>query len=157
MNIYVDLDGVLADFDGYFKQTFNLSPREYEDEFGSEDFWHQINQIDDFFFNLPLLPGAYDLMNYLEPHDPIILTAASRHRPTSCNEKIRWVQSKFGDSQRVITVFGGRNKHYWCRRGDILIDDWESNAKLWRDKGGIWITHKNVPQTIEDLSIILRD
>lgn len=155
MNIYVDLDGVLADFDGFFKTLTGIPAPEYETEYGSDDFWGVINNTPDFFYNLPLLDGANDLMYFLEPFDPIILTAASKYRPSSHSEKIRWVEKHFGKDQRVITVMGGRSKQYWCRRGDILIDDWETNAPLWRAKGGIWITHKNVPQTIKELSEIL--
>lgn len=157
MNIYVDLDGVLADFDGYFEKKYLISPREWEYRWGEDDFWKSLNQIDDFFYNLSPLPDAHDLMDYLRPFDPIILTAATRHRPTSCNEKIRWVADVFGPEQRVITVLGGKNKHWHCRRGDILIDDWEAHANLWRSKGGIWITHRNVPQTLKELKVILRD
>ena len=155
MNIYVDLDGVLADFNGFFMSRYGTDPKTYEKEFGEEEFWRMINKIDDFFFHIPPLPDAMLLMAYLQPHDPIILTAASRHRPTSNNEKLRWVEKHFGPQQRVITVLSGRNKHWYCRRGDILIDDWVINADSWRKKGGIWITHENAYETIQELSEIL--
>lgn len=36
--IYVDMDGVLADFDKQFESLMKLSPTKYEDKFGKSKF-----------------------------------------------------------------------------------------------------------------------
>jgi hypothetical protein len=76
MTLYIDLDGVLADFDkaaGARMGTDNIY--KYEFVWGPAKFWEKINIDDDFFADLDVLPDAWDLLEAVGHLDPVILTA----------------------------------------------------------------------------------
>ena len=42
--IYLDMDGVIADFDQRFKDVSGMTPNEYKDEYGMKKFWNLIDK-----------------------------------------------------------------------------------------------------------------
>ncbi|MEG9504502.1 MAG: DUF3131 domain-containing protein [Methylorubrum extorquens] len=56
--IFLDCDGVLADFDTGAKHVFGMPQSEFERRFGLRRFWSTLASLDDFFGELPLLPDA---------------------------------------------------------------------------------------------------
>ena len=50
--IYLDCDGVLADFDTAAEKILGLPPRVFEDRFGSGQFWKLLAGHGDFFGSL---------------------------------------------------------------------------------------------------------
>jgi 5'(3')-deoxyribonucleotidase len=146
--IYVDLDCVLADFnsaaiplmDGY-------DPQEFENKFGSEEFWKRIHTKPKFFLELPLMPDALVLYKAVKKYRPIILTGIPKGIETHKNQKIEWVNKHFGKEQLIVCCQAKKKSDY-CLPGDVIVDDRTIYKHLWEKKGGIWITHKNAEDSI---------
>jgi hypothetical protein len=74
MQLFLDCDGVLADFDIYAEKIFGLPPRNAEGVLGATRFWADLQSHDGFYEKLPLMPDARELFEAVEHLNPIILT-----------------------------------------------------------------------------------
>jgi len=154
MKIYLDLDGVLADFDTHFKEYFGANPNDFSDD----EMWKMINGYDQFYANLPLMPGAKTLFQVLfNRFDVTILSACPRSNyKNAAMQKRQWVRTNLSTDVTVIPMMGGVNKGLFMHEaGDILIDDMEKNCVAWEELGGVAIQHKSVDETIDQLSNIV--
>lgn len=147
MKVYLDLDGVLADFDQHFKDKFGVCPQTLDDNV----LWKKINSYQEFYENLPLMAGALELFNFLnENFDVTILTACPKSNyQKSALQKKEWVRKHLSKDINVLPVLGGKNKALFMHEeGDILIDDMAKNCQAWDDLGGKSIIHFDVQSTI---------
>ncbi len=148
--IFLDLDGVMADFDKTFPEKFLLSHIGMD----KKKMWEHIHSVPDFFVNLPLMPGAmwlYDTISY-RFGQPFILTAcpASRYHDVA-KQKRQWVRNHLG-SAIVLPSYGSEGKPAFMHNpGDILIDDWGKNCDAWEAAGGVAIKHENARDTMAKL------
>lgn len=151
--LYVDLDGVMADFDKYFEDTFGMQSSKIDDP----SLWKFINNHGNFFINLPLMPEALDFFRSIEHLNPTILTACPKSNyTTSAVQKRQWVYKHLSQDITVIPMMGGKNKCLFMHApGDILIDDFEKNCIPWREHGGYAILHKNFESTKKQLELLL--
>ena len=138
--LYLDLDGVMADFDGAFPAVFGLDHRSLADE----EMWARINCHASFFRDLPLMPGALEFYDSIMHLNPTILTACPKTNYAHvAGQKRAWVQHHLGRDVTVLPVLGGYNKPLFMHSpGDILIDDWGKNCDAWRKAGGVAIKHE---------------
>ena len=74
LRIYLDLDGVMADFDSHFPEVFGLDHRGLADD----DMWQQINSHKSYFRDMPMCEGAKDFWSDISHRNPIILTACPK-------------------------------------------------------------------------------
>lgn len=147
--LFLDLDGVMADFDVGFWRMFGKSQHEMTDA----TMWRVIHGHGAFFRNLPVCEGALDFYNEVKHYNPIILTAApSSNFKAVALQKKAWVAQHLSPDLFVIPVRGGVNKClYLHAEGDVLIDDYEKNLAPWREQGGVGIHHVDFGQTRFDL------
>ena len=151
MQIYLDCDGVLANFNKKALEIFEVSPREFEDKYGTTEFWKRSNNTHDFYFVLEVMEDARELYDAVKHLKPIILTGVSSSNiEKSSDQKIRWAHKVFGEDQKVICCFS-KDKNKYCNSGDILIDDWSKYKHLWEEKGGIFILHTSAQNSIAEL------
>src|SRR3546814_1150491 len=61
MQLYLDCDGVLADFDRGATALLGMPPRAYEQRHGIAAFWRELARHPDFYGTLPLMPDAKEL------------------------------------------------------------------------------------------------
>ena len=148
--LYLDLDGVMADFDRHHTSIFGPMPSGDFDDLH----WAKIHAIPDFFRNLPLKSDALDLF-YALPMVPVILTSCPRTGYQNvARQKRAWVREHLGDMV-ILPVIGGHNKPMFMHRpGDILIDDYGKNCRAWEAEGGIAIKHETAEQTLEKLHAV---
>jgi 5'(3')-deoxyribonucleotidase len=154
MKIYLDLDGVMSDFDKGFRDRFGAEPNDFSDS----QMWKMINSYETFYADLPMMPGALRLFEKLtDSFEVIILTACPRSNYTKAAlQKKAWVREHLSDDVMILPVMGGKNKALFMHEpGDVLIDDMEKNCKAWEELGGIAIQHKSVDETLDQLSNIL--
>lgn len=141
--VFLDMDGVLVDFDGYFQKKFG---KPYF-EMNKSEVWKHVETIPSFFRNLPKLEKT-DLL-YSEVlktvGNPIlveILTAKPKrtgHLISCARDKEGWVREHLDENIFVNCVDGWDKKRHFCQPGDILIDDSQRNCEDWEGVGGIAI------------------
>lgn len=150
--LYIDLDGVMADFDKYFLEEFGVESSKLDDP----TLWKWINDHGNFFINLPLCEGALEFFKIVEHLNPTILTACPKSNyATAAVQKRQWVYEHLSKDITVIPMMGGKNKCLFMHSpGDVLIDDFEKNCIPWREHGGIAIHHKNFKTTMSQVADI---
>ncbi|MCO7487001.1 5' nucleotidase, NT5C type [Stenotrophomonas maltophilia] len=155
--IYVDLDGVMADFDAAFPALFGLDHRVLADD----EMWGHINSHPSFFRDLPPMQGAVEFFHSIHHLNPVILTACPKSNyPLAAMQKRQWVREHLSATCMVLPVLGGRHKPLFMHQpGDVLIDDFEANCDAWTAAGGVAIRHagdwtatRHALSQIEDLS-----
>ena len=154
MKLFVDLDGVLADFDksaGAILGTDNIY--KYEFVWGQEVFWQKLNAYQKFFRNLEKMPDADRLWSAVKHLNPTILTALPHEGADRvAQQKRAWVYDHFG-SPEIITCLT-KDKPNYCGPGDILIDDRAVNRDAWIKAGGTYVIHTTAARTIGTLQAL---
>ena len=148
--IFVDLDGVCADFDSYYLKLFGRTTESVPDK----ELWKNINDYGTFFWELPVMPMTQFFINTVkQTHEVIILTACPRSDyERAALQKKAWVKCHLGEDIKVLTVLGGKTKYLFMQKpGDILIDDYEKNIEPWISNGGVGIIHQNWTETISQV------
>lgn len=149
-NFFVDLDGVLADFDRGFMEFCGstLPLRETDRRAG----WEAIKRTPKFWANLPLMPGALALWDLVQAHNPIILTSPSFHDEARARVgKKEWVETWLGKDVPIL-FRRSKDKHLLAAPDAILIDDWVDNISRWRQAGGIGIQHLDFHSTRAEIA-----
>lgn len=135
--LWLDCDGVLADFDAGFRQAFlGYDPGEYEKEFGSATFWDAISRVPNFYRNLPVMPWAHSLVARLIKYRPVILTGCPMGGWAQA-QKVEWAAEHFPSLPMVTCM--ARHKSRFCVPGDVLVDDRDHYRHLWEEYGGTFV------------------
>lgn len=148
--VYLDMDGVLSDFDGMLRQHWpDHVP--FSNHLPNDIFWKRVKDIPDFWLNMPKFPGADDLFNYINTFAlPMeILTAPASSDPRCKLQKEQWAE-KHG-FKLPINFSKASEKRHFAKPGHVLIDDNENNVKDWIEDGGIGILHIDLESTLKQL------
>ncbi len=142
--IYLDMDGVLFDFDAHFEKIHGKPTAAVDDG----ELWRAIAARKTFFRELPLTPEARDLFQEaryvaeLRGYDFKVLTALAKsdHMDMAVvkRQKLAALRDAFPKSD-VPMLVGPFSADKWkhCRCSlDLLIDDRLSNVRDWTTKGG---------------------
>ena len=144
--LYLDCDGVLADFDGGFRELFGLEPREHEARYGRGAFWRVLHrQAPQFYLFLPLKEDARELLGAVAHLEPTILTGCPRGGWAE-PQKVAWAGVHFPGTP-IITCMA-RDKPTYCEPGDVLVDDQSKHREPWTDAGGVFILHRSAAESI---------
>lgn len=84
----LDLDGVLADFEGHFEALFGVPPRDLP----LGEVRARAARTPGFSESMPLMPDALELWSHCRPYDPQILTGLARGTWAE-GQKCWWVAS----------------------------------------------------------------
>jgi hypothetical protein len=154
VKIFCDSDGVVFDFESH---VMKYSGGVHPNKLGDDPLWNLIESIPDFWLTMPLFPWAHDLINFLRPHGPTILTGCPKIGfDVAQTQKIEKYKMYFPDLP-LITCLSKEKPVYITGVGDILIDDKSKNIKRWEAVGGKGILFKTYEQVIADLQEILED
>ena len=151
--IFLDLDGVLTDFDRHCDDTgLRLSD-------GTPDY-ERMN-CKEWFAGMCAYPGARDFYNDLTAIGKVrFLTAPVTH--SECfGGKAEWVKAFVSEKGRFalkdLMIVASQDKHLVAGPGRILIDDRKKNVDAWRKAGGIGIHHTgDYAQTIQAVRTALK-
>jgi 5'(3')-deoxyribonucleotidase len=143
MNIYLDMDDVVADWMGYARKYLRMGWQ--QGEMVPENQWNRLKDDQRMYSKLDLKEGARELVEWCQTYikqNPttrlFFLTAVPHNNdmPYSFHDKVEWAQKYFPG----IPVFFGPYSHdKWIRcksPEDILIDDRRSNNEEWIRAGG---------------------
>lgn len=145
--VYVDLDGTLADMFGEVARREGAphwrKARKIKDRID------QVAQDPGFFRELKPLPNAGKLVHgvtKLAGKFSILSSPLMSRVEQSSDEKADWVNHYLRKFPVQGVVFD-HHKEKFARQADgtpnILIDDWDSNIRLWEANGGIGILYKD--------------
>lgn len=156
--IYLDMDGVVADFDKRFNDLSGMMPQDYVNKNGLNAFWDLIDEKHKvaFWRGIELMPGAEKLVKYVEQHPFEMLTAPSIKKQSIIGKGL-WVKDKVGtlySTKPKVTYRSAKQKHTVkpnLTKFDILIDDKGSTIDNWNAAGGTGIFYQNADQVINDL------
>ncbi len=143
--LYLDLDGVLADFDRGAQAVLKMHPVLFQQRYGIGAFWKKLASAPDFYGKLDLLPDAMQLMQGVHHLHPTILTGLPMGKWAE-PQKRAWVQRHFPHLEVITTL--ARNKPSYCTPGDVLVDDQERYRAGWEHEGGIFIHHRGAAHTL---------
>lgn len=147
--IYVDMDGVLADFFGEWAKLMDVDNyRDINKKHDIDDALDKIRNTDDFWLSLPLLPNAKELLMLIKQVKGSynICSSPLPGDPNSEPHKKVWIEkhlSFFPPKNVYIT----HDKAQFAVQKDgtpnILIDDYGVNIRKWEAAGGIGFKHKD--------------
>ena len=151
--IYLDMDGVLADFFHEYAKLAGVQPN----KFGKHDYRSippakQDPTLDkmigtDFFARLPKFPTTDSLvklvLEYVNSYAICSSPLRGDHK-NSENYKRVWIKQHLNPQPAEIVITGQKERYAVNADGspNILIDDRGSNIANWRAKGGIGIKYQ---------------
>jgi hypothetical protein len=146
--IYLDCDGVLADFDKGAEAILGAPPKVFEARHGAREFWRRLAAADGFFEHLEPMPDAHELYEAVRHKAPVILTGMPRGRWAE-PQKRRWAERHFPGVPVITTMAALKHEHR--HPGDVLVDDRDRYRHLWEAEGGVFIHHASARASIAAL------
>ena len=146
--IYVDMDGVLADFFGEWTKLMQVDHWSQIDNDGLAGALQKIRDTNEFWLKLPMLPQARELLSLIKniKGEYNICSSPLADDPNSEPHKREWIKNNlsfFPPKNVYITT----NKSQFAKNKDgtpnILIDDFGRNVREWESAGGIGFKYKD--------------
>lgn len=152
--IYIDLDGVCADFN---KAVLKYTGKPYN----GKETWSILENIPRLFYNLDVMQDAkesvsklIDTYGYRNVEISTALPLQTKELVSAQVDKVQWVHTKIDPMIQVNCVPNWRFKKYFVQSSnDILIDDMARNVEEWEESGGIGILHTSWSNTLNILGI----
>jgi aromatic ring-cleaving dioxygenase len=117
-----------------------------------------VHDDEEWWANLPWMPGGKELWAYISKYDPDILTSPmdKAGKTESLSGKLTWVEKNLGLNADKVNFAHDKYKFAISPDGkpNILIDDFESKVNPWNEAGGIGILHLNSKNTINILNLL---
>lgn len=149
--IYLDLDGVFADFYRVAQAHLGVPYTELP----PAEAWARLEKVRNLFRHLPLLPDALELWQGLQGKGLLhVLTASPQptgELVTAPADKLAWVRQHLSPTIPVFVSASGVRKASFAAPGDILIDDLKRNIAAWEGAGGVGILHRSAAETLREL------
>ena len=154
--VYVDMDGVLADFEGGFYKLSGIGVKNVSDP----ELWSKIEACGKakFFSELEWMGGGKEIWqfvanNFLNAKILSALGKSDKIDKQTTQGKLMWLRHNIPSLQLedIILVDNKHKKRHYSKPGDIIIDDTEIVIQEWIKKGGIGILHKTASDTIAQL------
>lgn len=167
MQLYLDLDGVLADFDGQLKRygverndkTFIHKPKSEwtKEQTELSDRVEKAMKSPEFWSDMPVTFDGYKLWDFCKKFNPIILTAAPSHLPKQfdmiADAKLAWCQNYLGVDETDVVVCLRHEKADFAGYHNILVDDTQANIDDWKNENGIGIFHETANDSIKYIEL----
>jgi hypothetical protein len=149
--LFLDCDGVLADFDAGAKALLGMTPAQFEARHGRRVFWRRIAKADNFYGTLPETPDARRLFDAVKHLKPTILTGLPLG-DWAAPQKVKWAAEHF-PGVPIITCMA-RDKHKHMKPGDVLVDDRENHRDAYEREGVVFVHHKDAGDSLRQLAKI---
>lgn len=146
--VFVDMDGVLTDFESNYTRIIGMTPFETRQSRDSKDFsasWEKyITQQG--FLQQDLFPGALELVEFLNKQDvqKCILSSSGgmKFHNDVMSQKIMWL-AEHKINWPVVIVPGRRFKAGFASPSTALIDDTADVIQAFTKNGGLGILHQS--------------
>jgi hypothetical protein len=148
MQLFLDCDGVLADFVKGATNILGMHPSEFEDQYGEAEMWNRIEAKQDFFGTLEPMQDSYELFDAVKHLNPIILTGRPRGE-WAIEQKLKFRDKYYPETEMIVCRSADKIKY--AKAGDVIVDDWYKYKHLWVNGGGIWVMHTSAKDSIRQL------
>jgi hypothetical protein len=149
--LFLDCDGVLADFDAGATAVLGLPPDAFIARHGQREFWRRIARAPNFYGALPLMADARRLFAAVEHLRPTILTGLPLGN-WAAPQKVRWAAEHFPGTPIVTCM--ARDKHRHMAAGDVLVDDRENHRATYEAAGVRFVHHRDADDTLRQLAAL---
>lgn len=160
--IYLDMDGVLSDFEKGYESFNGISCEEVWQERDRKQFselWKRFVEHRQF-EQLAKFPGCDEILAYVRslgvPIEILSSSGTGEWHDTVKEQKINWLRSH-GIDYVANVVPGKRLKGDFATPDSLLIDDTQKCIDIFREKGGFAILHKDVQETIRAIDKIINE
>ena len=159
--IYLDMDGVLADFERGVKELCGREPLSQNgkrrDPKQDDLMWERIRKTDHFYDRLEPMPGAKEMFDavfgaYGDRCE--ILTGIPKEKRgivTAAEDTVSWMKRILSDQIKVNICYRAEKILKCTGPGTILIDDLKKNIDEWQAAGGTGILHRSAEETMKEL------
>jgi 5'(3')-deoxyribonucleotidase len=147
--LFLDADGVLADFDLGARRLLGASPKQFIARHGRGAFWKRLARAPDFYARLPEMADARQLFDAVKHLEPTILTGLPLGS-WAAPQKVEWAAEHF-PGVPIITCMA-RDKHKHMHSGDVLVDDREKHRAEYEAAGVVFVHHKNAEDSLRQLA-----
>jgi hypothetical protein len=157
--IYLDMDGVLADFFTEYAKLAGVTTGSYRDIPPAKADPTLDKMVGtDFFHRLPKFPTADSLVKLVLQYVPTYAICSSPLRGDHANSELHkraWIKDHLNPQPAEIIITGMKERHAVNADGspNILIDDRGTNIVAWRARGGIGIKYQSDE---DDLDVIVK-
>ena len=160
--IYVDMDGVLADFFGEWARL--MGKEDWRDIKDVSPALAKIRATDDFWLKLPVLPQAKQLLALIKQvkGEYNICTSPLADDPNSEPHKRVWIEKNLGFfPPKNVYITHNKPQYATNKNGkpNILIDDYGVNIDKWEAAGGIGFKYKDhkFERTAQELGKLVKE
>ena len=159
MTVYLDMDGVIADFFGGIEELHNV---DHWKDIGSKDKIISSIKYTDFFFHINKFNNTHRLVEFVKKISNgdwgICSSPLEGDRNNSSFWKRQWlVANNIMPSVEKCIFTYNKHKYAWSPIDglpNILIDDKPENIKKWIDAGGIGIRYQANQDDLEEYLFI---
>ena len=137
--LFLDCDGVLADFDRGVRDLLGMSAKPFIAKRGRGAFWKALAKAPNFYGSLPEMPDARILFDAVKHLKPAILTGLPMGN-WAAPQKVNWAAEHFPD------------KHQHMHEGDVLVDDREKHRTAYEEAGVVFVHHRNAEDSLGQLA-----
>jgi hypothetical protein len=156
--IYLDMDGVLCNFERRYFQLYNELPGSMRDRKDFNLHWDHFIENKQF-ETLEWYPGGKQLVDFcFKTKLPIELLTSSggqKHHKEVERQKIVWLANNGLGKLKANVVPGRKHKAEYATPNTILIDDTQDIIQMFNAAGGIGILHKEIGNTLMMLEKLL--
>ena len=149
--LFLDADGVLADFDAGAQRLLGMKPKAFIATHGRGEFWKRLARAKNFYGTLPEMSDARLLFNAVKHLEPTILTGLPLGR-WAAPQKVEWAAEHFPGVPIITCMAADKHKH--MKPGDVLVDDREKHRAAYEAAGVVFVHHKNAEDSLKQLAKI---
>lgn len=157
--IYLDMDGVLTDFEGRWQMLYGESPKETRARKNMSENWDNF-VLTGQFATLPTFPGWEELLDAVRAtgaHIEILSSSGGqKYHEQVTEQKKTWLKNH-GIDVPVNIVSGRRLKAKYADASKLLIDDTSDVIMSFHEAGGYAIQHDSAPRTIKMMKGFFND
>lgn len=149
--IYIDMDGVVADFD---QSIINIFGETYSGK-TADKFWKQTCVEAEVFRHMPPIEEGLYMVDRIRAVHPICFmtsTGGMPHHIDIAKQKLDWLHAHHLGGHPVAFCMNTKGKGAYAKPGAPLIDDRQKVCDAWTEGGGI--AHLFTRDTASDIAAL---
>lgn len=155
--IYLDMDGVIANFEKRYTEMFLKTPKEARDKKEFNPHWTEFVMTEQF-KTLDWWPDGEKFLEFIKTLDIEVEILSSsggaKYHSLVEKQKLYWLEQR-GIFYKANIVSGRRKKKEYATPDSILVDDTLDVIEDFNAAGGIGILHKDADETIKIIKSLI--